>query len=190
MASSSGYGPYQSAVHSHTLPCMSGRPHALAGKPPRSRRTLAEEPRAALPYGCLPLYVRLRVVVSVSPVEERRHASRAAGVFPLGLGRQPIDELVVGLRVERGEKLLRLRRTSRSRPGTAGRSRRSGSGWRSSRARHSCCVTSCCPRKNGRLMRDVVLRLVRRAARLRRGAAHREAPRAGLRPASCRSCDR
>src|SRR5579862_2926370 len=66
--SSAGYGPYQSLVHSATLPCMSCSPHAFAGNPPLRVGRCRNWPGGALAYDSLPLKLACPVVI-VSPVQ-------------------------------------------------------------------------------------------------------------------------
>ena len=54
----SPYGPYQSEVHSHTLPCMSASPHRLNGNVPTGAgfcRNSPAGPPAKGAYGYRPL---------------------------------------------------------------------------------------------------------------------------------------
>ena len=49
-----GYSPYQSEHHSHTLPCMSYKTHALAGYVPTGDVFSRFGPFVSVPYGLVP----------------------------------------------------------------------------------------------------------------------------------------
>src|SRR5262249_37499346 len=84
-AGASRYAAYQSDVHSHTLPCMSARPHGLSGNVPTGAGFCRYSPGGADAYGYLPLEwawaVETFSPVQNGPVVPARHAySHSASV--------------------------------------------------------------------------------------------------------------